>query len=68
MARAYKKRKGDYSGSNNNNSKLTNSQVARVRAMHRKGKNSSQIAKAMGVDPSTIRKILNRESWKKKGD
>ena len=68
MTRKYKKRKGDYSGENNNNAKLTSSQVARVRALHRQGKNSTQIARIMGVDPSTIRKILTRGSWKKKGD
>ena len=63
MTRAYTKRKGDFSGAKNNNAKLTTAQVAQVRRLHRKGYNSSQIAKKFGVDPSTIRKITNKESW-----
>ena len=63
--RHYTKRKGDYSGANNNNSKLSTKQVAQVRRLHRQGYNSSQIAKRFGVDPSTIRKITNKESWTK---
>lgn len=66
MTRVYTKRKGDYSGAKNNNAKLTTAQVAQVRRLHRKGYNSSQIARKFGVDPSTIRKITNSESWSKK--
>lgn len=65
MARSYSKRRGDYSGEKNNNAKLTNRQVARVRQLHRKGYTSSKIAKMMGVEASTIRKITTRASWKR---
>ena len=68
MTRRYTKRKGDYSGEKNNNAKLSSTQVARARRLSRQGMNSSQIAKKMGVDSSTIRKILNSESWKNKGN
>lgn len=65
MTRPYSKRRGDYSGEKNNNAKLTSKQVARVRQLHRKGYTSTRIAKIMGVEASTIRKITTRASWKK---
>ena len=66
MTRPYSKRRGDYSGEKNNNAKLTSKQVARVRRLHRQGYTSAKIAKIMGVEASTVRKITTRASWKRK--
>lgn len=56
-------------GSNNPNSKLTESDVAAIRAMYGTGKyRHVDVAKQFGVSQATVSHILNGRTWKPEND
>ncbi len=59
-------REGSFSiyGERNPNSKLTASEVIDIRKFSSMGYSSYTLGRHYGVDPSHIRAIIRRESWK----
>lgn len=50
-------------GSDNGNSRLNHKSAESIRKMSAEGKSSYEIAKRFGVNPSTIQRVLRRETW-----
>lgn len=55
--------RGDYSGSKNGNSKLTEKQVLEIRKEAASGKSQIEISKMFDVDNSSVSNILRGKTW-----
>ena len=59
-----KKRQSALKGENNGRSKLTETKVLAIRALHTQGMRQIDIAKQFDVAPSCIWRIVSRKQWK----
>jgi len=53
----------DQSGSKNSNAKFCNEDIVKIRELHKKTGNCSQIAHQYNVNPKTINQIVNGKRW-----
>ncbi|MEZ0137344.1 MAG: HNH endonuclease [Candidatus Reddybacter sp.] len=51
-------------GSKNLNSKLTESDIPKIRLLHGKGKSQKEIAQIYGVSAPAVRSVLNGKTWR----
>lgn len=53
-----------FRGASHPGSKLTDEQVALIRDLHRQGVSCVRIAKELGMNSTTIWRIVNRKTWR----